>query len=323
MNIFVSWSGDRSRLIAQALREWLPYVLPSSKPWMSASDIDRGSRWSVEISKQLDAANVGIICLTPENLDAAWVLFEAGALSKALRHTLVCTYLFQVRPADIKGPLAQFQATQAEKNDTYKLVASLNAAMETDLLPDERLNKMFEVWWPDLERKLAGVAKVQTSTTGHHRGDRDILEEILSLSRRNDIRAVAPQLAALLRDELDSGEIRARRKSDDSAVVIDTAPLNGVGQVTITYPLFGTVSDFLDDLYNHLDDAVPHSTFGIRWALRDPKTGKEFREMGRAWAKKNNRSGVDTRRLEEVGIKPGMKLEAIPLISRESEAIGT
>ena len=150
MRVFVSWSGDRSRLIAESLREWLPYVLPAAQPWMSATDLDRGSRWSLEISEQLDKADVGIICLTPENLEAPWILFEAGALSKALTRSLVCTYLFQVKSAELKGPLAQFQATRADKPETHRLLVSMNRALGSDSLPEERLNKMFDVWGPSL-----------------------------------------------------------------------------------------------------------------------------------------------------------------------------
>ena len=89
MRVFISWSGTKSRLLAEALRDWIPYVLPSAEPWMSATDIVPGARWSIEIASQLDTANVGIICLTPENIDAPWIMFEAGALSKTLSRALV------------------------------------------------------------------------------------------------------------------------------------------------------------------------------------------------------------------------------------------
>ena len=43
-NVFISWSGARSKLIADTLYEWLPMVVQSVKPWMSSHSIDKGSR---------------------------------------------------------------------------------------------------------------------------------------------------------------------------------------------------------------------------------------------------------------------------------------
>ena len=44
MKIFISWSGEQSREMAEALRDWIPDVLPEAEPWMSVADIspDRG-----------------------------------------------------------------------------------------------------------------------------------------------------------------------------------------------------------------------------------------------------------------------------------------
>jgi hypothetical protein len=54
MDIFISWSKDRSKAIAAALNEWLPHVIQRSvKPWMSASDIDPGQRRSHAVAQQL------------------------------------------------------------------------------------------------------------------------------------------------------------------------------------------------------------------------------------------------------------------------------
>jgi hypothetical protein len=93
-NVFISWSGDRSKWIAEALREWLPLVVQAAKPWMSSKDIDKGARGLQEISEKLERAKIGIVCLTPENLNVPWVLFEAGALSKTIDdETRLCTLL--------------------------------------------------------------------------------------------------------------------------------------------------------------------------------------------------------------------------------------
>jgi hypothetical protein len=84
MNVFISWSGPASLAVAKALKEWLPTVIQAAEPWVSDVDIASGARWSPEVSKQLEAAKFGIICLTPGNMDAPWVLFEAGAISRVV-----------------------------------------------------------------------------------------------------------------------------------------------------------------------------------------------------------------------------------------------
>ena len=84
MKVFISWSGARSKSLALALKDWLPLTLNYVKPWVSDKDIGAGDRWAQSIAGELEAANCGIICITPENLQSEWVLFETGALSKSM-----------------------------------------------------------------------------------------------------------------------------------------------------------------------------------------------------------------------------------------------
>jgi hypothetical protein len=70
-NVFISWSGERSRAIAQKLREWLPKVVQTVRPWMSDVDIAKGNRGLNELTKALCSMKVGIICLSPENLETS------------------------------------------------------------------------------------------------------------------------------------------------------------------------------------------------------------------------------------------------------------
>jgi hypothetical protein len=50
MDIFISWSGPRSGVFAEALKKWLPKIVNAFKPWLSSADIDKGSRWSTEVA---------------------------------------------------------------------------------------------------------------------------------------------------------------------------------------------------------------------------------------------------------------------------------
>lgn len=117
MRVFLSWSGKRSRELAFALRDWLPSVIQAVEPWLSSEDIPMGQRWAAEISERLQETDIGIICLTPENIDAEWLNFEARALSKFAK-SFVCPYALNLSPSDLKGPLSQFQVAMADREGT-------------------------------------------------------------------------------------------------------------------------------------------------------------------------------------------------------------
>ena len=160
MLIFVSWSGQRSRHVAQCLREWLPHVIQACDVWMSEEDIVAGTRWSNEIAKKLEGASFGIVCATPENLERQWLNFEAGAISKALDDSCVCPYLLDLTASQVTGPLSAFNAISADADGTKKLLKSINEALEQDKLSDGVINLAFEKNWPELQEKLKRVPSV-------------------------------------------------------------------------------------------------------------------------------------------------------------------
>src|SRR5947207_2504536 len=141
MKIFISWSGPRSRYIADLLRHWLPKVLQATKPWMSEEDIATGGRWASEIGNELEQTKVGIVCLTPENQHSPWVMFEAGALSKVIVQSYVCPYLIDMNASQVSGPMAQFQSVGATKDGTLRLLQTLNRALETLQLQSSELEE--------------------------------------------------------------------------------------------------------------------------------------------------------------------------------------
>jgi hypothetical protein len=185
-NVFISWSGNRSQHVAQALREWLPKVLQATKPFMSDSDIGKGSRGLVELARVLEATKVGIICLTPENLSAPWLLFEAGALSKTLDPaTRVYTYLLAgQKPEAVSPPLGQFQATIADRVQTGRMLQDINRTLGSPVLELD-LSAVFDAMWPKLETALSSMPEPETAAPPK-RTVEDMFGEILNLVRNQN-----------------------------------------------------------------------------------------------------------------------------------------
>ena len=188
MKVFISWSDNASRTVALHLREWIPSVIQSVEPWMSAIDIDAGARWSRSVETQLSDTKFGIICLTKANTIAPWVLFETGALAKTIEETYVCPYLINLEPSEIpSGPLTQFQAKRATEKETLELLLTINKALGSGALSEEQLKKTFEKWWPDLKAVLDNLTP-ETTVANPARSSESKLDEILEtvrdLSRR-------------------------------------------------------------------------------------------------------------------------------------------
>lgn len=184
MKVFISWSKGRSRAVAEALRDWLPDVIQTVEPWVSSEDIDAGKRWNTEIAQQLAETRFGIICVTPENQEAPWILFEAGALAKTIESTNVCPYLVDLEKSDLKpGPLTQFQATKANKEETWKLIQTINKGLdEGKRLEDVRLQRSFERTWSTLDSALNKLPEVG-QVIEPKRDIEEMTEEILELVR--------------------------------------------------------------------------------------------------------------------------------------------
>lgn len=193
MKVFISWSGPVSHRVAVVFRDWLPSVIQSIEPYVSSEDIDKGTRWSTDIAGELHASTYGIICLTKDNLMAPWINFEAGALGKSIDKSRVSPFLFHLKRSEVEGPVLQFQSTIFERDDVFKLLKSINIACADDGLLDARLEKSFEVWWPQLERLLNEVqdlpieAKAEPAVVlpSTDEATSRVLEEVLELSRNN------------------------------------------------------------------------------------------------------------------------------------------
>jgi hypothetical protein len=181
--VFLGWSGETSKVIALELHEWLRSVIQLLDPWMSKEDLTKGARWTPELAKALAESKAGIFCLAPDNLKEPWLNFEAGAISNTDPPAYVCTYLVGVTSSSVKGPLAQFQWTDAtSKHDNLQLLEAINTTLGEDALDQKILEKAFELRWPELEQKLRATLTVNPTETPR-REVADMVEETLNRVR--------------------------------------------------------------------------------------------------------------------------------------------
>lgn len=199
MKVFISWSGQLSHQVATLLRDWLPNVLQAVEPWLSSQDIAPGASWYEAVSRQLAAVEVGIICLTSENANSKWLNFEAGAISKSQRAARVCIFAVDLAPQDVDGPLSQFQVVRPTREDLFRLVQSLNSALGESAMPEERVQRSFQVWWPIftaqfeplLEQKAAAISPMRSVDSKIDEA-LTLLRELASNSKNTENRPTSP-----------------------------------------------------------------------------------------------------------------------------------
>jgi len=269
MKVFISWSGERSQALASALRDWLPLVLHYINPWLSEADVAAGDRWAQEVAKELEASNYGIICVTPENVGAPWVLFEAGALAKSMQGSRVVPLLYGLEFSDITGPLAQFQAKKVERAGVSEVIQSINRAAELEI-PETRAKQLFDALWPELENRLEAIP-AEPPTEKHVRPQHEILEELVAGVRGLDGRfrdletALSPETPRMRRRFLhpmmleEMLEMAAHDQRDPIGLLLLA------GQVRDELPW---LRELLLDTYHTMREGDPRSSEGALERLR-------------------------------------------------------
>ena len=103
--VFISWSGELAKQIAFVWKDLVKETFDTVQPFMSEENIGAGERNLAKIADELAGTGFGIIVVTQENQNSAWLNYEAGALSKDVSNESV-----RVAPSlvdfDSKGDVA-------------------------------------------------------------------------------------------------------------------------------------------------------------------------------------------------------------------------
>jgi hypothetical protein len=234
VKVFISWSGDLSHQIAIALHDWLLVVLPGIRTWVSSADIPKGSRWRTELAQQLDNANFGIVCVVPGNTEEPWLNFESGSLAKSVNDGRVAPLLVGLQPADLAGPLSQFQATRFDKEEMRRLVHDIATLMASPL-PQGEVDRNFETCWPDLSSRVASAVQAD-SVVRHARGSSQAAAPGAAGAEPQDVQVkILQALATQLSGQADEGTLSRAFRMPQQKLLYHLEALESFGLLE-TYP---------------------------------------------------------------------------------------
>lgn len=190
VKIFISWSGDRSRELAELLAGWIPNVIQTVECFFSSTGIRAGDRWNEEINSQLEVTDFGILCVTPGNIGAPWLNYEAGALAKRVTEkSRVVPITMGFSPDTLPAPLRQFNGVTDNEAGFKSLITSIAETAQSPVNVDE----VFSVWWPVVEPKLATLPDpLDEAAPPEPPSTDDVLSEVLGIVQglQNDVRNI-------------------------------------------------------------------------------------------------------------------------------------
>lgn len=80
MNIFVSWSKDKSKLLAMETKKLIKNTLGCSVELFFSPEMYKGTCVDHEIHEKLLKSDKCIVCITSENFKNPWLMYEAGVV---------------------------------------------------------------------------------------------------------------------------------------------------------------------------------------------------------------------------------------------------
>ena len=105
LGVFILWSGERSRVVAEALHAFLKSVCQGPTYFMSKDSVRPGEVWQNVIQNKLGSSPIGIACITPENKNSNWIHFESGAIAHGAGTRRVMIYRIGIDQHQIEQPL--------------------------------------------------------------------------------------------------------------------------------------------------------------------------------------------------------------------------
>ena len=168
MQVFISWSQEKSRKIAEVLKEEL-YLLFNQEIifWVSSKDIPFGDVSVSSIVNALQKSEMIITCLDSSNYKKSWLYFETGAVF--LRNyegdskPIVFPVIFDnLEFSDFDGtPFRDLQLQRFNRNSIKRLAENINKRYEKmhgkPAIAASSFERYFNHTWSNLQKKINNI----------------------------------------------------------------------------------------------------------------------------------------------------------------------
>lgn len=236
MKIFIAWSKGASKSIGLALKEWLLEINRAVfSPVISDENIAAGSVWHTALDRELKSADFGVLCVTEENLDSAWLCYESGVLAASTARndkTNAAPHVAPIRfgnvnASRIAGPIQHFQSIPFEKGKMLSFVLQLNAYSRftnpnaQNFLDEKDITENFERAYPALEESVRKILSKELPAAAQERKDElteklsGILERLERLSAGG---GAVPESVSPIPQKAEAGEVSDQSDELDAAL---------------------------------------------------------------------------------------------------------
>lgn len=256
LKIFISWSGELSRNVAVLLRAWIPRFVQDTEPWMSDKDIEAGTFWHQSVTENLGRSTVGIIVVTPENREATWLNYEAGALAQRVipMGGVVVPLLFNMSISDLVGPMKELQVKLFERDRFREVLDAINERV-TSKVPEKTLDEEFDDKWPRVEKHVVQAIGATGSKPPQRRSNDDMVEEILETVREIRRTSIDRFAGAISDETIHRREVAAKKFAMD----VFNSNLVDVLRVSVVTTMDGVMHIAVLTEHNPQDDSVKNS----------------------------------------------------------------
>ncbi|MGF2109286.1 hypothetical protein ACQUEE_00870 [Enterococcus casseliflavus] len=230
MDLFLSWSTDRSKKLACIFNNWVTKVIPQLEVYYSPNDIQPGERWSDSIKDGLKGNPMGIFFVVEENIVQPWLNFEAGAISNQVGNTNVIPLLHDIEPSRITGPLTQFQAIAYNKDDFRRLIRLINVNI-TDVrqIDQSILDEIFDKWYPDFENQYE---KFKTENPSP-----EVKEVSGTLDEDGQLSEVLSILRSMERNSLNNSLVDRPQRINENTIYYQNNLFNEIEELEVVDPI--------------------------------------------------------------------------------------